>query len=144
MGKFQDLKVWQRAKNLAVSMHKITGEGPFGKDWALRDQIRRATVSIPSNIAEGDELGTDRQAVKFFYTAKGSAAEVLTQSIIAQEIGYLTKEQFHHISEECLGISAMLAKLISARAQGRCTAQGTRLTAKTKTINEVQDTKPTR
>ena len=116
MGKFQDLKVWQRAKNLAVSMHKITGEGPFGKDWALRDQIRRATVSIPSNIAEGDELGTDRQAVKFFYTAKGSAAEVLTQSIIAQEIGYLTEEQFHHISEECLGISAMLAKLISARA----------------------------
>ena len=93
MGKFQDLKVWQRAKDLAVSMHKLTGEGPFGKDWALRDQIRRAAVSIPSNIAEGDELGTDRQAIKFFYTAKGSAAEVLTQTIIAQEIGYLSKEQ---------------------------------------------------
>jgi four helix bundle protein len=116
MGKFQELKVWQRAKDLAVSMHKLTGEGPFGKDWAFRDQTRRATVSIPSNIAEGDELGTDRQAIKFFYTAKGSAAEVLTQTIIAQEIGYLTPEQFHHITEECLGISAMLTKLISARA----------------------------
>jgi four helix bundle protein len=116
MGKFQDLKVWQRAKNLAVSMHKLTGEGSFGKDWALRDQIRRAVVSIPSNIAEGDELGTDRQAVKFFYTAKGSSAEVLTQSIIAQEIGYLTQEQFHNITEECLGISAMLTKLIKVRS----------------------------
>jgi len=129
MGKFQDLKVWERAKNLAVSMHKVTGEGPFGKDWALRDQIRRAVVSISSNIAEGDELGTDRQAIKFFYTAKGSAAEVLTQSIIAQEIGYLTKEQFHQITEECLGISAMLTKLISAREKNAKTVQGARDTA---------------
>jgi len=128
MGKFQDLKVWQRAKDLAVSMHKLTGEGPFGKDWALRDQIRRAAVSIPSNIAEGDELGTDRQAIKFFYTAKGSAAEVLTQTIIAQEIGYLSKEQFHRITEECLGISAMLTKLIYARAKNMKKVQGARPT----------------
>jgi len=127
MGKFQELKVWQRAKDLAVSMHKLTGDGPFGKDWALRDQIRRATVSIPSNIAEGDELGTDRQAIKFFYTAKGSAAEVLTQTIIAQEVGYLTQEQFYRITEECLGISAMLTKLISARATR--TARGPQHTA---------------
>jgi len=127
MGKFQELKVWQRAKDLAVSMHKLTGEGPFGKDWALRDQIRRATVSIPSNIAEGDELGTDRQAIKFFYTAKGSAAEVLTQTIIAQEVGYLTQEQFYRTTEECLGISAMLTKLISARATR--TARGPQHTA---------------
>ena len=116
-----------KAKDLAVSMHKLTGEGPFGKDWALRDQIRRATVSIPSNIAEGDELGTDRQAIKFFYTAKGSAAEVLTQTIIAQEVGYLTQEQFYRITEECLGISAMLTKLISARATR--TARGPQHTA---------------
>jgi four helix bundle protein len=122
MGKFQDLKVWQRAKDLAVDLYRLTGEGAFGKDWGFRDQVRRAVISIPSNIAEGDELGTDKQAIKFFYTAKGSAAEVLTQSIIAQEIGYLTQEQFHRISEECLGISAMLAKLISARASR--TAQG--------------------
>ena len=122
MGKFQDLKVWQRAKDLAVDLYRLTGEGALGKDWGFRDQIRRAVISIPSNIAEGDELGTDRQAIKFFYTAKGSAAEVLTQSIIAQEIGYLTQEQFHRISEKCLGISAMLAKLISARASR--TAQG--------------------
>jgi four helix bundle protein len=115
MGKFQDLKVWQRAKNLAVSLYKLTGNGAFGKDWGLRDQLRRAVISIPSNIAEGDELGTNRQATKFFYTAKGSSAEVLTQAIIAQEIGYLTAEQFDHIKKECEAISAMLAKLIQVR-----------------------------
>ena len=72
MGKFQDLKVWQRAMQLAVFLYKLTGQGTFVKDYGLRDQIRRAAVSIPSNIAEGDELATDRQAIKFFYTAKGS------------------------------------------------------------------------
>ena len=58
MGKFQDLKVWQRSKDLAVYMYKLTGKGSFAKDFSLRDQIRRAAVSIPSNIAEGDDLGS--------------------------------------------------------------------------------------
>lgn len=109
-----------------MDLYRLTGEGAFGKDWGFRDQVRRAVISIPSNIAEGDELGTDKQAIKFFYTAKGSAAEVLTQSIIAQEIGYLTQEQFHRISEECLGISAMLAKLISARASKTAQSKGSK------------------
>lgn len=76
MGKFQDLKVWQRAKDLAVYIYKLTGKGAFSKDYSLRDQIRRATVSIPSNIAEGDDIGSDKQAIRHFYIAKGSAAEV--------------------------------------------------------------------
>ena len=57
MGKFQDLKVWQRSKDLAIYIYKLTGKDPFTKDFNLRDQIRRAAVSIPSNIAEGDDLG---------------------------------------------------------------------------------------
>jgi len=116
MGNFQDLKVWNRSKDLAVSLYKITGQGAFDKDWGLRDQIRRAVVSIPSNIAEGDNLGTDRQAIKFFYTAKGSSAEVLTQAIIAYEIGYLRGEHFDHVKKECHVISAMLTRLIQARS----------------------------
>jgi four helix bundle protein len=59
----------------------------FHKDFGLRDQIRRAVVSISSNIAEGDELDTDKQSIRFFFMAKGSLAEVLTQAIIAFEIG---------------------------------------------------------
>ena len=100
MGNFEELKVWQRAKDLAVFLYRVSGQGVLGKDWGFRDQIRRAALSIPSNIAEGDELSTDRQAIKFFHIARGSAAELLTQSIIAHEIGYLTDEHFLHISQE--------------------------------------------
>ena len=116
MGKFRELKVWQRGKDLAVFIYEIN-RGPFAKDYGLKDQIRRATVSIPSNIAEGDELGTDKQSIRFFFTAKGSSAEVLTQAIIALEIGYLAEEDYRHIEVECQGISSMLARLIQARAK---------------------------
>jgi four helix bundle protein len=115
MGRFQDLKVWQRSKDLVVYIYQLTGDSAFSKDYGLRDQIRRAAVSIPSNIAEGDELDTDRQAIKYFYTAKGSSAEVLTQAIIAYEIGYITNELFDRIQKECQAISGMLTKLIQAR-----------------------------
>ena len=115
MGDFQKLKVWLRAKNLAVYIYKTTEKGQFTKDYSLKDQIRRSAVSIPSNVAEGDEQGTNRQSIKFFSIAKGSTAELLNQAIIAYEIGYLTQEQFDHIKEECLAISSMLAKLIRAR-----------------------------
>ena len=115
MGKFQDLKVWERAKNLAVYVYTITNNGKFAKDYGLRDQIRRAAVSIPSNIAEGDELGTNKQAINFFYIAKGSTAEVLTQTIIAYEIGYISENVFQQINEECSAISGMLTRLIYAR-----------------------------
>ena len=108
MGKFRELKVWQRGKDLAVSIYRITNQTSFVKDYGLKDQIRRAAVSIPSNIAEGDELGSDKQAIRYFYTAKGSSAEVLTQAIIAFEIGYLTEKSFLYIEEECQSISGML------------------------------------
>ncbi len=116
MGKFQDLKVWQRAKDLAVYIYKLTGKTPFTKDFGLRDQIRKAAVSIPSNIAEGDELGTNKQAIRHFYIAKGSSAEVLTQAIIALEIGYIDNKSFKHIEKERNAISGMLARLINARS----------------------------
>jgi four helix bundle protein len=116
MGRFRELKVWQRAKDLAVYIYKNTAYGKFSKDYGLRDQIRRAAVSIPSNIAEGDELGTDKQSIRFFHTSKGSSAEVLTQAIIAFEIGYLSEEIFSHIEVECESISKMLNRLIKARS----------------------------
>ena len=117
MGKFQDLKVWQRAKDLAVYVYRITEKGKFAKDFSFKDQIRRASVSIPSNIAEGDELDTNKQAIKFFYIAKGSSAEVLTQAIIAREIGYIHENSFAHIEEESRAISGMLGRLIAIRAK---------------------------
>ena len=115
MGNFRDLKVWQKARDLAVYIYRLTDQGMFSKDFGLKDQIRRAAVSVPSNIAEGDELDTNKQAVKFFYVAKGSAAEILTQSIIAHEIGYMNKDAYDHIEQETTGISSMLTRLIQAR-----------------------------
>ena len=116
MGKFEDLRVWQKAKDLAVFIYKLTAHGKYSKDFGLRDQIRRAAVSVPSNIAEGDELDSDKQSVRHFYIAKGSSAEVLTQAIISYEIDYITKETYNHIEQECKGISSMLMKLIKARS----------------------------
>jgi len=122
MGKegFKELRVWQKGKELAVYIYQITNIGDFAKDYGLRDQIRRAVVSIPSNIAEGDERETDKEAVRYFYIAKGSSAEVLTQATIAFEIGYIQKETFKEIEKGCIEISSMLSKLISARSKTFC------------------------
>lgn len=120
MGNFQELKVWQRSKDLAVSIYKLTAKGAFTKDWGLRDQLRRAAVSIPSNIAEGNALDTDKQANRFFHIAKGSSAELLTQLTIAREIGHVPDDDFARASEECQAISKMLTRLIQVRAKNRC------------------------
>jgi len=115
-GGFEELVVWQKGKNLAVSIYSLTNDGAFCKDFGLRDQMRRASVSIASNIAEGDERETDKEAIRYFYIAKGSTAELLTQAIIAREIRYLSEQQFLQVQEECKVIMKMLAALIKARS----------------------------
>lgn len=114
-GGFKSLKVWQKGKDIAVHIYRITNTGAFNKDYGLRDQIRRAAVSIASNIAEGDERETNKESVRYFYIAKGSSAEILTQAIIAHEIGYISKETFEDLEQRCMEISGMLSKLIQAR-----------------------------
>ncbi len=116
MSNFENLKVWHRAVELAVSVYKVTEENKsLKKDFGLRDQMRRAAVSISSNISEGDELGTEKQAVRQFFIAKGSTAELFTQVILANKIGYLEDSEKEYFSNECKGISGMLYKLIKSR-----------------------------
>ncbi len=117
MGNFKQLKVWQEAKELCISVYKLTNEGKLANDFGLKDQIQRASVSIPSNIAEGDELNTNKQAIKHFYIANGSCAELETQIIIAFEIGYITQNTLDILSDKCQKISAMLRKLINSRTE---------------------------
>jgi four helix bundle protein len=114
---FKELKVWEKAKDLAVHIYKATNSGSFIRDFGLRDQMRRAAISIASNIAEGDERDTDRDSVRFLYIAKGSLAELLTQIEISREIGYITNEEYKYICEECEAIGRMLGKLIKFRSQ---------------------------
>ena len=116
MGNFRKLKVWQYAKDLAIEIYKLNQNPVFKKDFGFRDQIQRSAVSIPSNIAEGDESGSDKQSVRYFYIAKGSTAELLTQLIIAQEIGYKDSKTKDSLVDECEKISSMLSNLIRARS----------------------------
>ncbi len=117
MGKFENLRVWMRSKNLTVKIYKLTCRSPFDKDFGLRDQLRRAAVSVPSNIAEGDESGTNRLSIRYLYIAKGSVAEMHTQIIIAHEIGYFTDPDKNDLLDECKAISAMLNNLIKIRSK---------------------------
>ncbi len=94
MGNFKELRVWNDAVNLATGIYKITAKKPFCNDFGLSNQIQRAAVSIASNIAEGNERGSNKDAIRFFHIAKGSAAEVITQINIAYKIGYLNEETF--------------------------------------------------
>jgi four helix bundle protein len=116
MGNFQKLRVWQLAKELAVKIYRLTKSTKLSKDFGLKDQIQRAAVSIPSNIAEGDELGTNKQSVRHLYIAKGSVAELQTLLIISNEIDYIDKESLNSLDNECNMISIMLNKLIRARS----------------------------
>ena len=119
MGNFMNLRVWQLAKEVAVRIYQLTKESEFKKDFGLKDQIQRSAVSIASNIAEGDESGSDKQSVKFFYISKGSIAELTTQLIIANEIGYIDNEVKNILLDDCDKMSAMLTKLIKSRREAR-------------------------
>lgn len=116
MGKFQNLRVWQLAKDLAVRIYKIAKGTSLSKDYGLRDQIQRSAASIASNMAEGDDSGSDKRSIHHFHIAKGSSAELITQIIIANEIGYINDRIRVEISDECDKICAMLAIHIKARS----------------------------
>jgi len=117
MGNFRKLHVWQIAKDLAVKIYNLSSVSTLSKDFGLKDQIQRSAVSISANIAEGDELGTDKQSVRHFYIAKGSSAELQTLLIIAKEINYIENETIETLINECIIISVMLSKLINARSK---------------------------
>lgn len=117
-GGFRDLKVWQRSKALAVAVYAVVKRSPeLAKDFGLRDQMQRAAaVSICSNIAEGDERDTDKDAIRFFYIAKGSVAELITQLEIVKDARLIELGIADKLIKEAEEIGAMLGALIKARA----------------------------
>jgi four helix bundle protein len=110
---FHNLRVWQEAKALAVSVYRASESL---RDFALRDQIRRAAVSVPSNIAEGDERDTDKDGVRCFYIAKGSLAELRTQLEIASEVGALPDSTAKSLLETSASVARQLGALIKVRS----------------------------
>ena len=115
MGDFNKLVVWQKAKEIAVEIYKLTLEKPVAKDFGFKDQMQRAAVSIPTNIAEGEQLGSDKQSVRHFYIARGSSAELMTLLTIGIEIGYISNEKADMMIEKCRHLSISLTKLIKTR-----------------------------
>jgi four helix bundle protein len=112
--RFEDSECWQRARSLAVELYVISNSGEFGKDFGFRDQIRRAAVSIASNIAEGKERETIAEFILHLYIAKGSAGELKTQLLIAQDIGYLDHMSSKELRLKIESVSAMIGALIKA------------------------------
>ena len=110
--RFEEIEAWQVARELTRRIYAITGEGAFSRDFGLRDQMRRASVSIMSNIAEGFERGGDKEFGQFLAQAKGSAAEVRAQLYAALDQAYLDKATFDRLTDMATGINRMLSGLM--------------------------------
>lgn len=96
VSRFEDLVAWQKARELTKEIYRVTESGNFAGDFGLRDQVRRACVSIMSNIAEGFDRGSRPEFHQFLVIAKSSCAEVRSQLYVALDAGYLTDEAFRH------------------------------------------------
>jgi len=110
--RFEELEVWQKAKELTNLVYKYSSDGVFARDFGLRDQMRRAAVSIMSNIAEGFESQTQALFIKYLAYAKGSAGELRAQLYIARDQGYMNDEEFNAIFSLAEISSKQLARFI--------------------------------
>jgi len=106
--KFEDITAWQKGREVTRLVYKVSRTGEFGKDFALKDQIRRACISVTSNIAEGFERGGNKEFIQFLGHAKGSAGEVRSQLYIALDETYLSQEQWQELHDRCLEISRLI------------------------------------
>lgn len=97
VSKFEDLVAWQKSRELAKEIYVVTNQGAFSRDFGLRDQIQRASVSVMSNIAEGFERGSPADFHRFLVIAKASCAEVRSQLYLASDVGYLSEEDFKRL-----------------------------------------------
>ena len=112
ISKFEDIEAWQLAREMTKAIYAISNDGAFARDFGLRDQIRRASVSIMSNIAEGFERGGDREFFQFVSLAKGSSGEVRAQLYVALDAGYIDQQTFSRLSDMTTQINRMLAGLM--------------------------------
>jgi four helix bundle protein len=113
IARFEDIEAWRSARELTKSIYRVSSTGNFARDFGLRDQIRRAAVSIVSNIAEGFEREGDKEFLQFLSMAKGSCGEVRAQLCVALDQDYISEEQFHVISDNAISVSKMISGLMS-------------------------------
>ncbi|MDR1950627.1 MAG: four helix bundle protein [Bacteroidales bacterium] len=110
---YQGLLVWQKAMNLTNAIYKLVKKLPKEELYSLSDQMRRAVVSIPSNIAEGQDRNTKKEFAQFLTMARGSRAELETQLLICVKVGYLKETDISEAMNQLKEIGKMLTSLIN-------------------------------
>ena len=110
--KFEDLAIFQSARNLCKEVYAITKDGVFSRDSRFVQQIHAAAGSIMDNIAEGFERQGNKEFVNFLYIAKGSCGEVRSQLIRASDVGFIDKETVKRLYNDCMVLSKAIAKFI--------------------------------
>jgi len=110
---FEEMEVWKKSRQLTKQVYDLTGVGIFARDYGLKDQIRRACVSVMSNIAEGFERSGTGEFIQFLAMAKGSAGEVRSQLYVALDQRYLSEDEFGIVSANVKEISQMISGLMS-------------------------------
>lgn len=111
---FEDLRVWQKGIELVKHIYLVTEEGKLSKDFGLRDQLRRASVSVPTNIAEGFERYSRKEYLNFLNIAKASAGEVRSFLRVAVEVGYIEQQIYTELYNQARELSGMLSNQIQA------------------------------
>ncbi len=116
MKTFEDLPIYQKSKELCLLLYK--NQNPkYLKDFAFKDQLQRASISVLNNIAEGFERGSDKDFIKFLFYSKGSIGEVRSLLNIAVELGYIEKTEFEKLKNDCIEISKQLSNFIKYLSQ---------------------------
>lgn len=114
---FRDLRVWQEAMKLAVEIYRASGSFPKQEQFGLTQQIRRASVSVQSNIAEGKGRRTDKDFAHFLYHARGSLLELQTQVLLAHRLEYLSAQDSEKLMEQASKVGRSLTGLINSMSQ---------------------------
>jgi len=109
--RFEDILAWQESKNLCMGIYAAFKNC---RDYAFRDQIQRAAVSVMNNVAEGYERKGNKEFAKFLYIAKGSCGEVRSLLYLANDLGYIHKDDFDKFHDKSLHISSMLSNFIKS------------------------------
>jgi len=109
---FEDLEAWRKARELVKETYKVTSKREFSRDYSLCNQIRRASVSVMSNISEGFERGGDKEFYQFLSQAKGSCGEVRSQLYTALDLKYIDQDEFSRLSQSSYRTSQVISGLM--------------------------------
>ncbi|MCL0082943.1 four helix bundle protein [Thermodesulfovibrionales bacterium] len=110
--RFEDIEAWKKARALVKEIYRATGESRFSKDFSLKDQIRRAAVSVMSNTAEGFSRQTDKEFVQFLHIAKGSTSEVQSQLYVELDLDYISKKEFTSLYSNADEVARLISGFI--------------------------------